>query len=554
MCGIVGLFNMTNAQDAVFSEKDKSFLIKYLLSELTIETESRGRDATGYFSLFQDGNGIGLKHGIKASTFCTKDWDNGEFTFRNHLKLIEAYHNEISPMSIGLSHCRAKTIGTETDNDNNHPIFVGDFVGIHNGCLSNHTKIYSNIQDEIERVGAVDSELIVQLLWLGTEKGEKKLNADLIKYITKKLEGSYAFIGIDKKDPKSALFMRDTRPIEFIYVRKAGILVALSDKKFFKSVIEKYKWFKFYGVDTPEIDYEEYTLPDDKGFILNLDTEITPETKIEEFIGDIVTTEKTDSDWAGSNYYTGRNSAYYNRKTYKCYDVQENDDDDKKLPACYKDVNNDNTTGDNTTENAVKTGKVVSIKKVEKKEEKKDPDNNVSETEQIRTIVWNAGKKEFDTGTKDKTEIYKPMDQTASKYTIFSSAGSLAARIGVEKFALDTLTTCQLANRVSKMVYEEHAEHLAKKVDKLEKKEEQFENKAIKARQHIIKLRGLINIVVKMLNRSYKPDQVSLTSQEVENMSGLWKFLYSTRKSELEHTSLGKFILSLTNTQKEKSA
>jgi glucosamine 6-phosphate synthetase-like amidotransferase/phosphosugar isomerase protein len=551
MCGIVGIFNMTGAQDAVFSEKDKSFLIKYLLSELLIETESRGKDATGYFSLFQDGNGVGLKHGIKATTFCTKDWDDGEFVFRNHLKLIEAYHNEVSPRATGLA--RAKTVGTETDNDNNHPIFVGDFAGIHNGCLSNHIRIYSNIKDEIERIGAVDSEMIVQLVWLGTEKGEKKFDTGLIKYVTERLEGSYAFICIDKKDPNSVMFMRDTRPIEFIYIRKAGLLVALSDKRFFKSVVEKYNWFRHYGIDTPEIEYEEYVLPDDTGFILKLDTEITPETKIVDFIGDTVAIEKTDNDWTGTNYYTGRNSGYYSRKDYKCYDVPA-DDDDKNLPACYK-GSDETTTGDsdkssgkNVVGNAVKTGKVVSIKKVLPTSEEENPSEAAPENEQIRTIAWNQAKKEFDASAKDKTDMYKQLDQDSSrKYTVFTNATSLANRIGVESFALDTLTACQIANRVSKMVYEEHVENLAKKVKTLEKNEEQLEGKGAKARQHIVRLRTIINTIVRILNKSYEPGQATLTHQETECMGYLWKFLYSTRKDELEKTKLGTFIQKLSN-------
>lgn len=557
MCGIVGIFNMTNAQDAIFSEKDKSFLIKYLLSELLIETEARGKDATGYFSLFQDKNGVGLKHGIKASTFCTKDWDNGEFTFKNHLNLIEAYHNEVSPLATGLAHCRAKTVGTETDNDNNHPIFVGDFAGIHNGCLSNHTKIYSNIKNEIERIGTVDSEMIVQLVWLGTEKGEKKFSTDLIKYVTERLEGSFAFLCIDKKDPNSIMFMRDTRPIEFVYIRKAGLLIALSDKKFFKSVVEKYNWFRHYGIDTPEIEHEEYTLPDDRGGILKLDTEVTPETKIIDFIGEVVTIEKTNPEWSGTNYYTGRNSGYYNRQNYKCYDVPEDDvlpgeNDDKNLPACYQDPaeNKPDTSSKNVVGNAVKTGKVISIKKATPTEEVSDKEN-----EKIRTIKWNPSKKEFDANTKKKTDIYKLFDQDSSrKYTVFTNAGSLASRIGVEDFALTTLSACQLANRVSKMVYEEHVEKLAERVKTLEKETEQLENKGAKARQHIVRLRALVNVVVKMLNKSYEPGQSALTAQEIECMRDLWKFLYSTKKAELEKTKLGIFIQSLASKQKQKTA
>jgi hypothetical protein len=338
-------------------------------------------------------------------------------------------------------------------------------------------------------------------------------------------------------------------------------LIALSDKRFFKSVVEKYNWFRHYGIDTPEIEYEEYTLPDDKGSILKLDVEITPETKIKKFIGDVITIEKTDNDWAGASYYTEKSGNYYSRKHYKCYDVPNDDDDDyKNIPACYQKLNGATTVDSGKTlikdnvNNAVKTGKVVSIKKVSSPSEKENTDENTLKNEQIRVIVWNPAKKEFDASTRNTSEMYRHFDLDSSrKYTIYSSAGSLANRLGVEDYSLTTLTACQIANRVSKMVYDEHVEKLAEKVKTLEKNEEVLESKGTKARQHIIKLKAILNAVTRMLNKSYEPGQSFLTYQETECMGDLWKFLYSTRKAELEKTKLGIFIQSLTNKEKEET-
>jgi len=286
MCGIIGIFNMKNAEGVTFSERQKSFLMKFLLTDLTLETETRGRDATGYCTLFRNGETLGLKHGIKATDFCTKSWEDDKFSFRNHIKMIDAYHNEVSPISSIISHCRAKTVGSETDNNNNHPIYVDNLIGIHNGCLSNQISILNKIREQIERIGDVDSELIFQLMWLATDKGEKPFDRDTVKYITERIDGSYATITLDKNNTSKVLFFRDTRPMEFVYIKNAGLLVCVSEKKFFESAEKGYRWFDFYGLDFQEMETEHYSFPDDSAFILDLDTEIKKNTKLKDIFED----------------------------------------------------------------------------------------------------------------------------------------------------------------------------------------------------------------------------------------------------------------------------
>ena len=535
MCGIIGLFHMKNSEDVTFSEKDKAFLMKYLLTELTMETQSRGKDATGYCALFQNEESIGLKHGIQASEFCTKNWDKKEFNFANHLKLIEAYHNEVSPIASVLAHCRAKTTGTETDNNNNHPIYIENLIGIHNGCLSNHTKIFSNIKEDIVRVGEVDSEMIFQLIWLELKKGELKFCDNVIKGVTEKLDGSFAVICINKKDPNSVLFFRDTRPIELIYIKEAGFLVAVSEKRFFASVSKNYDWLKFYGAGLPDFTYESYTLPDDKAFILELDTKIAKNDSIESIINPIISIEKTDKDWK-TYPYAGYNKPPYHGAYEDDYKYPNTMHNRCHPPAIIQGVatkQEDKTKKE--VKNPTQTGAVVT---------KIEP-NNTNVNKSIKTAEWNEDIMMFSTVIENFDSVYIEFQKIITdKYTIYKNNKILANKLDIPVETLTSYTLPQIANRVSKIVYDEYVENKIKRIDALEKDIEKFEKKSDKARGHILTLRGIINLLTKILMeiKSIEYSKFEFNELEKRVLSKTWQFLYANRKIALENTTLGKFI------------
>ena len=552
MCGIIGLFNMKNSEDTTLSEKDKSFLIKYLLAKLTLETETRGKDATGYFALFQNKESIGLKHGVNALKFCTKEWsdDNEKFNFKNHLNLIEAYHNEISPIASILAHCRAKTVGPETDNNNNHPIYVDNMVGIHNGCLSNHYKIANTIQDEITRTGLVDSEMIFQLIWLLTNKGQDKLNNDLVEELTEKLDGSFAVICVDKNDPDSVFFVRDTRPIEFIYIKKAGLLITVSEKKFFENAMVGYNWLRFYGVDLPEIEFEYYSLPDDVGFALDLNKQIEKGSSIEDIIGEKKKIKRTDPEWKSYTSY-GTAGTPKRTSTVDRYTERENQ---KKV----KENNKSKTEGTSSSETADSVNKNYNLRKVTKKTENivKIVTKEASKGQVcIETAKWNTNKKVFEVEYQNTLDVYKEhLDNTfLDKFTIYKNNKMLANKLKMDEMHLDSLTAAQLANRASKIIYDEQVERKDIEIKTLKEKVAKQEIKAEKVRIHIINLRNIANILVTTLNMSYKEGQLNLNKDEEASMSTLWKFLYCTNKDRLKSSVLGKFISELANKETKKS-
>ncbi len=66
-----------------------------------------------------------------------------------------------------IGHSRLVTDGLRENNDNNQPVIVDGVVGIHNGIIVNHDKLWEKY--ELERRYEVDSEIIFALLdyWLG---------------------------------------------------------------------------------------------------------------------------------------------------------------------------------------------------------------------------------------------------------------------------------------------------------------------------------------------------------------------------------------------------
>ncbi len=139
MCGIVvGLsFGTLNKRDEAMRQR----LLRYFTTELLVRTEERGKDATGAAILFDSGKYIGLKRGERAANFLGTFSEHREY-YGGFLKVWrEAEEN----VRIYLGHCRAGTIGDKEDNENNHPIKIGNLIGIHNGKITNHDTIFDKL-------------------------------------------------------------------------------------------------------------------------------------------------------------------------------------------------------------------------------------------------------------------------------------------------------------------------------------------------------------------------------------------------------------------------
>ncbi|WIC89112.1 glutamine amidotransferase domain protein [Arthrobacter phage Ottawa] len=165
MCGIAGI---SVAAD------DTTINTRVVAAELLRGIESRGRQATGAAWLAKDGNTVDLtKVAVTAKTF---------------LQHREEHLPETTPVMI--LHTRTGTHGSGANRDNLHPVVHERIVGVHNGVLRNHGKLFT----AAKRVptAEVDSEGIMAILNI-EEHPTKVLG---------QLEGDAAVAWIDLEQPE----------------------------------------------------------------------------------------------------------------------------------------------------------------------------------------------------------------------------------------------------------------------------------------------------------------------------------------------------------------
>lgn len=278
MCGIVGLAAFGNLGKK--EERIRQEAMIYLGTELLRVTEDRGKDATGVAALRTDGDYMGLKMGVAASEFVSrfggKETDYAGFT--------ELWRKGTKPVKIMIGHCRNSSVGNSTDNVNNHPIKVGEVVGIHNGTLKNHNIIIEKLGNK--RDGVVDSEAIFRLMNHFTNKGTEPFTPEVILEVTKRLEGQYACLAFNGNNPYQLASFRDGRPTEYAYIRPLQLLIVASDKKYFDTTFCNFnREVNLYGnkKNFPHLNLEDVDfriLPNDHLAIFDLTTDITDTTKL----------------------------------------------------------------------------------------------------------------------------------------------------------------------------------------------------------------------------------------------------------------------------------
>lgn len=172
MCGIAGVYL-----------RDPSLRVDLdqMLDTLLLEIEDRGKHATGFVSIGDEG----VLEWQKASCDATK--------FIKHRRWVPR------GTRVMLGHTRWATQGEPAFMENNHPIKRGPFFIIHNGHVSNDTKLFTNA--ERERYGQVDSEAIAARL---SSYGDLKFLGNVIEEI----EGDAAVAAVDERDAASLVLAR----------------------------------------------------------------------------------------------------------------------------------------------------------------------------------------------------------------------------------------------------------------------------------------------------------------------------------------------------------
>ena len=312
MCGIVVAlaFGKLNEKDEIVRQG----VMRYLTTELLISTEERGKDATGAAVLFDDGKYMGLKRGQRVVDYLSIFGESKEW----YGSLLKVWREHKTHSRVYLGHCRAATVGDKEDNENNHPIKVGNLVGIHNGVIRNPDEIFKKLG--CKRDGKVDSEAIFRLFDHYTNQGKEPFTIDMIQNIVNRLDGQFAITLFNADNPYQVPIFRDGRPVEFVLLKEFGILLMISEEKFWNRIHFRYARLSKYYSDICNVDLpaflnkkliEKKTLPDDSAMIFDLTQQVTESTTIDD-LGEWSKTERNNKIWTATttttSYGTGTTS------------------------------------------------------------------------------------------------------------------------------------------------------------------------------------------------------------------------------------------------------
>jgi hypothetical protein len=316
MCGILGILAFGGTLEKK-QEKIRQEVMIFLSSELLQLTQPRGKDATGIATLFSNCDYMGLKMGIPPTDFVAR-FGGTEKDFDGYLNI---WRKKSVPARMVLGHCRKSSVGNSEDNVNNHPIKVGDIIGVHNGTLSNHDRIFELLK--CNRDGTVDSEAIFRLLHHFTNNGVEPFSPKVIQEVCKRLHGSYSCLAVAGNNPYQMVGFRDARPMETLLIKPLNLLLIASDKDFLKHVIFRYnKMANLYHTGITEFpplkknDVELLSLHDDSLYIFDIRKEIGNTSKITDlFISEKV--PRIDKIWGTSSDNSSAYNRYVDRSTNK---------------------------------------------------------------------------------------------------------------------------------------------------------------------------------------------------------------------------------------------
>ena len=242
MCGIVGIFPAKINTENI-TQKAKETVIRVLSTEILVNLQERGKDATGTFVHFDSGEWLTIKQPVPADEFVLNissakyPGQEEEVNYRSFLNCWKKTSSLKSPTRAVISHVRKKTQGSEYDANNNHPLKVGNIIGVHNGGITNDARIFE-VHPEFKRIGLVDSEAVFQMLSHLSNEAAPTMNA--VEELDKTLRGTYAIFGANINHPGVVGSIRRSKPLEYCLIEKLGLIIAVSEKKFVNNAIDAY--------------------------------------------------------------------------------------------------------------------------------------------------------------------------------------------------------------------------------------------------------------------------------------------------------------------------
>ena len=219
MCGIIGVA-IKPTEDR--TEEDIK-AIRFITLSMWLDSISRGRDAAGLAMIDKNKNWYLTKAPMNAV----------EFRF-NQKNIVDQFIKRITTNTTMLiGHVRLGTKGNKLENKNNHPIDVGNVLGVHNGVISNDDELAEEL--EFEKTAEVDSEIIFNLL--NQSLVRNKFDIPAVEEVFPKLQGSFAIASFSKSDPYHLLLAKRDKPIHCMYCPDKQVLFFASEYGFVEDAI-----------------------------------------------------------------------------------------------------------------------------------------------------------------------------------------------------------------------------------------------------------------------------------------------------------------------------
>lgn len=242
MCGIFGFVPDNNSSVP-------RRILSSTLKDLMVLSESRGKEASG-LAILSDHDIDVLKSALSS----------GRLLHTRQFKEIESSISRSHEVRAVIGHSRLVTTGSQYDNDNNQPVTTDESVGIHNGIITNHDRIWTDFP-EMTRRYQVDSEVIFSLINFFNKREMDLISATRTAFSI--IEGA-ASIALIFTDIDVLLLATNNGSLYSISKKTNTPFIFASEKHILGRLIEKYSLKHYF--DKEDINH----LAANTGMLVNL--------------------------------------------------------------------------------------------------------------------------------------------------------------------------------------------------------------------------------------------------------------------------------------------
>jgi asparagine synthetase B (glutamine-hydrolysing) len=159
-----------------------------------------------------------------------------------------------------LLHTRWYTVGSPEINENNHPMWDGETAAIHNGCISNHTYLFT--EGKYERSCETDSDIIRAIV------SEHGFNEKSVRELSK-MSGSAAIAVVSTKYPDKLLLARSGSPLCYGFTDDGEKMYWASESQAIIKACKPFRKIRGVWVQDTKADVNIGSMPSDTAWIFD---------------------------------------------------------------------------------------------------------------------------------------------------------------------------------------------------------------------------------------------------------------------------------------------